>query len=117
MTCHRLIGGRDGQDVGIFISDEVPSDFAFLRRQNVEITVGSSTGYYVPEAALHVVNGVEGVYIFKESTAYFRRVAVVYRGDGYVIVAPNEEKDATYLSLYDILITAGKDVYDGRVYK
>ena len=117
MTCYRLINGRNGQSVGVFTSDEVPNDFTFLRRQNVEVTVGNSTGYYVPEAALHTVNGVEGVYIFKDSTAYFRRVEILYRGDGYVIAAQNDGRGEAYLSLYDILITSGKDLYDGRVYK
>ena len=71
----------------------------------------------VPASALHEVSGVEGVYIFKDSTAYFRRVRVLYRGDGYVIVAQNDNGDEAYLSLFDILITSGKDLYDGRVYK
>ena len=117
MTCYRLIKGDDGDDVAVFTSDEIPADFAFLRRQGVEITVGSDEGYYVPESALHTVNGVEGVYIFKDSTVYFRRVTVLYRGDGYVIAAQNDDGNEAYLSLYDILITSGKDLYDGRVYK
>lgn len=117
MTCSRLIEGEDGRSVAVFTSDEIPTDFSFLRRQNVEITVGSSTGYYVPASALHTVDGVEGVYIFKDSTVYFRRVEVIYRGDGYVIAAENTDGNDAYLSLYDILITSGKDLYDGRVYK
>ena len=117
MTCCRLIKGSDGADVAVFTSDEIPTDFAFLRRQGVEITVGSSVGYYVPESALYTVNGVEGVYIFKDSTVYFRRVEVLYRGDGYVIAAQNDDGNDAYLSGYDILITSGKDLYDGRVYK
>lgn len=117
MTCCRTVKGIAGEDIAVFTSDEIPGDFDFLRRQNVEITVGSSTGYYVPASALHEVSGVEGVYIFKDSTAYFRRVRVLYRGDGYVIVAQNDNGDEAYLSLFDILITSGKDLYDGRVYK
>ena len=117
MTCSHLIGEKNGQCVAVFTSDEVPAGFAFLRRQSVEVMAGSSTGYYVPDSALHTVNGVEGVYIFKDSTVYFRRVEILYRGDGYVIAAPNEDRGEAYLSLYDILITSGKDLYDGRVYK
>ncbi len=117
MTCSSLIGGRDGATVAVFTTDEVPTDFEFLRRQVVEITVGECTGYYVPDSALHTVYGVEGVYIFKDSRAYFRRVQILYRGDGYVITAQNTKGDEAYLSLYDILITSGKDLYDGRVYK
>ena len=71
----------------------------------------------MPQSALYTVNGVEGVYIFKDSTVYFRRVEVLYRGDGYVIAAQNDDGNDAYLSGYDILITSGKDLYDGRVYK
>ena len=117
MVCERLIVGADGKTVVIFTSDEVPSDFCFLRRQDIEITVGSCTGYYIPEAALQTVNGIEGVYIFKDSTVYFRRVDILYRGDGYVIAAEQGERGDDYLALYDILITSGKDLYDGRVYE
>ena len=117
MTCWRTVTEKEGRTIAVFTSDEIPTDFQFLRRQSVEIAVGSSTGYYVPQSALHTVNGVEGVYIFKDSTAYFRRVEILYRGDGYVIAAQDHEDDERYLSLYDIMITSGKDLYDGRVYK
>jgi hypothetical protein len=83
----------------------------------VEITVGSCKGYYVPEAALQNVNNVEGVYIFENSTVYFRRIEILYRGNGYCIVAEQSEGDGDYLSLHDVLITSGKDLYEGKVYQ
>ena len=117
LTCTGIHAGSDGAFVAVFSTDEVPSNFVYLRRQHVEITVGSCSGYHIPESALHTVNGVEGVYIFEESTVYFRRVEILYRGDGYCIAAQQGDRGDEYLALHDILVTSGKDLYDGRVYR
>lgn len=117
MTCTDLIEGADGGVIAVFASDEVPSDFAWRRSQAVEITVGSTTGYYVPDAAMYVVDGTEGVYVFESSTVYFRRVEVLYRGDGYCIVAEQGDLGGNYLALNDLMVTSGKGLYDGRVFE
>ena len=117
MECVRLIFDSDVGTVAVFASDEIPSDMCFLRRQSVEITVDTCTGYYVPEIAIHHVNGVEGVYIFQDSTVYFRRIEVLYRGDGYVIAAERGDLGKDYLNLFDIMVTYGENLYEGRVYR
>jgi hypothetical protein len=116
MTCQKLIGSNDGRFAAIFSTEDSPAWFSYRRVQSVEITVGSSTGYYVPDSALVQSNGVDGVYIFRDSTVYFRRIEILYRGEGYCIVAEQGERGDDYLSLYDILITSGKNLYDGKVY-
>lgn len=116
MTCERLVEGSDGRFIAIFSSSDLPADFSYTRIQSVEIVVGSSVGYYIPESALVTVDGVEGVYIFKDSTVRFRRIDVIWRGDGYCIAAEKSGRGEEYLDLYDILITAGKNLYDGKVY-
>ncbi len=121
MSCTMLIQRADGSAVAVFSSQEVQPDFSYLRTQTAEITVGSLDGYYVPESALHTVvtdtgNTVDGVYVFENSTVYFRRVEILRRGDGYCVVAEQNGREG-YLALYDILVTSGKDLYDGRVYK
>jgi hypothetical protein len=65
---------------------------------------------------LRTVDGVEGVYIFKDSTVYFRRIEILYRGDGYCVVAEQNGRE-DYLALYDLLVTSGEDLYDGRVFQ
>ena len=117
LDCVRVAEDSGGGLVAVFSSDEVPADMRFLRKQTVEITVDTCTGYYVPETALHTVNGAEGVYIFKDSAVYFRRVQVLYRGDGYIIAAENDEQGEDYLNLFDIMVTYGEDLYEGRVYR
>ena len=117
MTCERLQVASDGRIVGIFSSIEVPPDLLFLRLQRVEITVATTTGYYVPDSALWEIDGVIGVYIFKDSTVYFRRIEVIYRGDGYCIAAEQGDRGADYLAESDILVTSGRRLYHGKEYK
>ncbi len=115
LICERLTPDADGRVLAVFASDEVPPAFVYLRRQAVEITTGMTAGYYVPDAAMRVVDGVEGVYIFEIGTVYFRRVEVLLRGDGYCIVAEQGDRGAEYLALNDMMITSGEVLYDGRV--
>ncbi len=94
-------------------SDSLPSDFVYHRAQSVQISLGTTKGYYIPSTALHTVDGVEGVYIFRDSILHFRQVEILYRGDGYCIASTGEK---TELSLNDILVTSGKELYDGKGY-
>lgn len=115
LTCERVTEMGNGEILVLLRSDVTPSDFDYLRRQSVEITVARVTGYYVPETALYTENGVEGVYIFENSTVTFRRIRVLLRGDGYVIAERRNPEEAGYLTLNDILIVSGKKLYDGKV--
>ena len=102
---------RDGS-LAVFRSDESPEGFAYYRAQTAEITLKEREGFYIPDTALCQVNGQDGVYIFENSTAYFRKIVTVYRGDGYCIVADGGE-----IRENDILITSGRNLYDGKVYE
>lgn len=120
LTCERVLTGTDGGTVAVFRSDVTPLGFHYLRSQRVEITVGSSNGFYIPQQAYITQNGLPGVYIFEESTVQFRRIEVLYEGDGYLIAAgedPDPEHDVPYLALNDLMITSGRNLYDGKVYQ
>ena len=117
MVCHKIVDGADGGIIAVFASDEVPTDFVWKRCQSARITVGSTTGYYVPDSALYTVDGVECVYVLEGGTVYLRRVEILCRGDGYCIVAEQGDRGGDYLALNDLMVTSGGDLYDGRVYK
>ena len=117
LICERIQVDSAGDSVVILRSTESPKAFEYLRTQHVEIEVGSCRGYYIPEQALTVQGGVDGVFIFENSTVYFRRIEILYRGDGYCIVAEQGDRGKDYLALNDIIVTAGKNLYDGRVYQ
>ena len=120
MICERILQSEDGSTIAVLRSDVTPSDFRFLRMQRAEIIVGSMEGIYIPRQAYVSQDGMDGVYIFEESTVRFRRIRISYIGDGYLIASledddPNHE--TAYLGLNDLMIMSGKKLYDGKVYR
>lgn len=116
LTLSKMVTGSDTV-LAAFVCESHPSDFLFYREQTVEITVGESEGFYIPETALVTENGVTGVYVFEESTVRFRRADIIWRGEGYAIAALPGEGSLTELYENDILIVSGKDLYEGKVYR
>ena len=116
LVCTKLIPTANGA-IAVFTSNEVLSDFVYLRKQTAEITVNTRTGYYVPESAIYTANGIEGVYVLRDGVLHFCQIEVIFRGDGYCIISERGDRGEEYPILYDILITSGKDLYDGKVYQ
>lgn len=121
LTLEKTVDGETGT-ILVFRADDMPASFDYYRAQTVEITVDSCDGFYVPESAIQKKwddDGVEmvGVYVFENSTVRFRRADVLYYGDGYCIVARPGDESITEFYENDILITSGKDLYDGKVYQ
>lgn len=120
LICERLLEEEGAETVVILRSDVTPAAFRYLRSQTVEITVGSMDGIYIPEQALVMRDGTSGVYVFEDSTVRFRRIRVLYTGDGYLIAAAEDdspENGIAYLALNDLMVTSGKNLYDGKVYQ
>ena len=107
----------DDTVLAVFVCESHPNDFLFYRKQAVEITVGESEGFYIPETALVTQNGMTGVYVFEASTVRFRRADIIWRGEGYAIAALPGEGSLTALHENDVLIVSGKDLYEGKVYR
>ena len=116
LTLTKLVVGADSV-LAVFVGESHPSDFLFYRKQTVEITVGESEGFYIPETALVTQNGTVGVYVFEESTVRFRRADIIWRGDGYAIAALPGEDSLTELAENDTIIVSGSDLYEGKVYR
>ncbi len=116
LTLTKMVSGADSV-LAVFVCESHPSDFLFYRKQTVEITVGESEGFYIPETALVTQDGITGVYVFEESTVRFRRADIIWRGEGYAIAALPGEGSLTELYENDILIVSGNDLYEGKVYR
>ena len=120
MVCEGLMETVGGGTVAILRSDVTPMEFRYLRVQKAEITVGSMEGIYIPVQSYVTQNGMDGVYVFEGSTVRFRRIRVRYRDEGYLIADLQDaepEHPVAYLSLNDLIITSGKNLYDGKVYQ
>ena len=106
-----------------FSCKQMPEGFEFLRAQNVQIDLDSTTGYRVPSEAVHTVEQSNYVYILNGNMVEQRRITIIGKGDGYYIVntyeADYNETGAVnpvpYLAENELIITSGRDLYDGKL--
>ena len=102
----------------VFICGIVDESFDFLREQQVNITHKNITGYRIPESAVCEIGGNTGVYILSDGMASFRKVVILYEGDGYYIVSSENGTQGDYykyLKLNDNIIVDCRNMYEGKV--
>ena len=123
----RRIDSTDSNEIIlVFEASVMPPDFDFSRRQAIQIITSETSGIKVPEEAMRIVEleeGVfaEGVYVRRGGIVLFRelpKAECLGRFDGYYLyLAPSErpKEGGGTLQLYEYIITAGKDIYDGKI--
>jgi len=111
MTLERLALDFDDHDgdgdrseaLLVFSTKEMPVDFNYLRVQDVSVELARYNGYRIPLTALRYYDGMTGVYTLNGGYVLFRRIEVIYEGNGYVIAADYADaepgKPLTYTSL------------------
>lgn len=121
MTLEKKITQTD-TDVALLVLSSRTNyhDFSFLRYQPVELKHKTHKGLSVPKSAIRVKDGKEGVYILDGNVVRFKQVNILYEQAGnYVCELPDKNNidfvDDTKLSLYDIIIVEGNQIYEGRV--
>lgn len=116
--------------VCVFECDRLSSVVATERTARFKLVIDSYGGLRVPRKALRYNElGERGVFIEQGKSLAFKKVDVIYWDEDYVICKHNvikndedsdddadeyEEIDEDYLKLYDIIVTKGKDLYDGK---
>ncbi len=92
------------------------------RHQSIRIEMSSCTGYRIPSGATVRLGEQDGVYILVGNRIEFRRITLIGEGDGYYIANTYErdyEEDSKseipYLSINDLIVTSGRDLYDGKL--
>ena len=118
MTLQRRIevDSKD-ESILIFECNRLPENFSLQRCQSATIELSSVDGIYVPLSAMAKENGVRGVYVLRGSVVHFRKVDIIYNGSDYCLVAENGEDDENYayLGTNELIITNGKNLFDGRI--
>lgn len=117
-TLEKTVDAEDhGKVLCVFYCNRLPENFSLDRCQSVEVELLSATGIYVPRAALTRLDGVRGVYVLRGSVVHFRCVDVVYDGADFCLVAENGENVGEYYALgtNELIITEGKNLFDGRI--
>lgn len=116
---YRVIKENDSDSVVLVFKNGITSEsFNYLRRQTIEIIRSSYSGYRVPISAVRMVNDKQGVFVLSGSVVKFREIEPLFEKNGYLIV---REKDATNpehanrLGLYEMIITKGRNYYDGQI--
>ena len=89
------------------------SEYLSLRKTEAELLFSRHSGLYLPEEALmQEADGSEFVYILSAGIAEKQPVEIIYRGSGFVLVAPGSTPQS--LREGDRVIV-GKDIYEGKV--
>ncbi len=97
MKLDRILYDSTGsKSVMLFSCGIVSGDFDYLRVQQVNITHRNVSGYRVPSSAICKIGGNTGVYILKDGMASFRKVVILYEGDGYYIVSSGHSNSDGY---------------------
>ena len=119
LTLEKIVDDTLGDDsLLVFCCTEIPLEFDFLRCQHISIASEEYKGYKVPRASMRLVDDALGVYVLSGTTVSFRKIDIVYEGDGYVISALREtygENAGEYLNLNENIIVEGKELYDGKI--
>ncbi|MFA6948852.1 MAG: HlyD family efflux transporter periplasmic adaptor subunit [Eubacteriales bacterium] len=121
MTLYRVISDAEsGRVVLIFKTGVNPDGFNYLRRQTVEVVRSAYTGYRVPISSVRILGDRQGVYILDGNIVQFRDVLPLCESNGYFIVEvqpDSAENEQAYLrlGLYDLVITKGTNLYEGKI--
>ncbi len=109
---------KETGEVALVLSCNIMNPAAVaLRHENAQIVKASYTGIKVPSSAIRVnKDGEKGVYVLSGNLALFKKINIVYTEDDYILSKAEDGADG-YVSLYDNIITGGKDLYDGKVIK
>lgn len=123
---------RDTSDstksVIVISCDRMISSCARNRVERIEIIKNTYTGLKVPESAIRfkdiekveetdeeseetqiTTENCRGVYVKIGENITFKKIDIIYEGDGYVI--SRKTSDKSYLALYDDIILEGVDAY------
>lgn len=119
MELYRVVPDSTGaRTLMVFSCGIVDGSSDVLRVQRVNIVNKNITGFRVPASAVCEHGGNSGVYIIKDGMASFRKIVILYEGDGYYIVSSdntNSDGYYVYLEQNDRIITDSKNMYEGKV--
>lgn len=121
MTLDRMLTKEDDERcVLILKTGHMPQGFDYTRIQTVAMEIGTTSGLRVPQTALIVgKDGEMGVYILDVAYVRYRKIDIVWRGDGYVLVCESDrtkEGHENDLGYQERLITHSDEaLYDGQL--
>ena len=101
-----------GKAVVIMTCDDVTDDYFQYRTSDVQLVKATYSGIRVPRSAIRFSNNERGVFVKSGSMIIFKRIDPIYENEEFVIC--NSKSEINELSLYDEIVTKGKDLYDNK---
>ncbi len=123
MTLTKVITQTDSDDILlVFKTKTMPEGMTYSRKQTVDIITGNYAGLKITASAVRVLDGIRGVYVLDGNEVVFKKVRILYEDGGSYICALPDDSDKCHisqseLSLYDLVIVSGTDIYVGKVLK
>ncbi len=93
---------------------QVTADTVRLRTEKAQLIFRTYKGLQIDKKALHIVDGVDGVYIKHGDVVLLKKVKPIYETKEYFIV-PMSPEEGNELRLYDEIIVEGRDLYNGKI--
>ena len=116
MTVAHISEPENGKCVLWLSTNEYMAQTTLLRQQSASLLLHEYEGLRLPDKALRVnADGKTGVYCVIGARARYKGVAVLYHGDGYVLVQPTDTGDTSMLRQGDQVIVTTAELYDGKV--
>lgn len=119
LSCHvESIGDEeDGKRTVVFSCTRYLTDMTRARHAEAEIIFESWEGLRIAKKALRVnEKGQSGVYCLVGLAARFKPVHVIFTGENYCLVEPDDPSgETTRIREGDQVIIAAEDLYDGKV--
>lgn len=126
-----LSEAENGEVAVVFSTTRSLSETTLLRDQTVTLVLDTETGFRVSSSAVKVLDnssGQTGIYRVYGTQIYWVEVEVLYRGEDYFLIAQKTEynDDGSEKALSSLeeaqrlregaeIVTAGKNLYDGKV--
>ena len=113
MTLLRISLSQDASVALLILEGETsPTGLDGSRRQSVEISLATHEGLSLPSAAILEENGEQFVFVEQDGTAQKRRVEVIYRYQGVVLVLPRDEQG--YLAAGERVLLSARRINEGQ---
>ena len=105
---------QDGdQGIVVLHCDYVTAELTTLRGQTAQLNFSTYSGLLINSKAVRFEDGQQGVYVKEGSHIKFRKIDVIYEGDGFVI-SRTDEADGELLQSHEEVVVEGRDLYDGK---
>jgi hypothetical protein len=99
----------DTQDgVVIFKLNRMSIELCTLRSERAQISFKSYRGLKVRNTTMRFQGSQPGVYVQNGSSVKFKKLDIIFYGDGFVL--SREREDNGYLALYNEMLVNGKEL-------